>query len=798
MSEDHLVTYFCSESFTSTALFPVARHIMRACGLSLEDSGETRRQKLQTFLGPLATPESLALLSELLSAEASDEFDAIAHLSPAERRKATFDLLIRHSVSLAQEGSVAILFEDIHWADPSTLELLDLLIARIEAHRILLIASFRPEFQPTWVGSANVSLLALARLPRIQQRRLIEAVAGSPNALSLEIVEEIAERTDGVPLFLEELTKAAIEAGGASDPITRAAAKTSVIPATLHASLMARLDRLGPTARQVAQTAAIIGREFTLPVLKSIWAGSSADMERALENLREAGLIFTRGSGEHTSYIFKHALVQDAAYSTLLRGQKKMLHRAVADGLVQQSNATKVAELIARHYHEAQDPRLAAEWRLKAGEASNERLAYREAVENLRQGLTDVMLLPETRERQELELHLNIAMTVPLIALHSFNAQETIEVVERAEALSVRLGKNRPARLLFQRWLLDWGRAEHEQGYAIACEMERAEDPGSAIGTCAKGLSAFMTGRDLRRTKTDVENVVKRIGLLGRSEIDQIRFIYNYDFHASISPTILGLALYHTGFPDRARQTLATARKRAHSIRHPMSLCTLLTFEIDVHYQCGDLDLVEKLATELQEVATGANLGLWPYRALQYLAVVHGLRGDVSGGLRMLHEAISAYDEIPYRAYRPTLCGMRSRLLRVGDDPAEALRTVDEGIEVALSSGEKGNLSDLRRLRGDLLIAYCGHEAEAEAENEFREALALAQQQKALSYELRAAHALANLMRSRGDKAGALDLVEPVFNRFTEGFDTADLLAAKKTIDEVKAHLGEPAFFKVS
>jgi class 3 adenylate cyclase len=205
VSEDRIVTYFCSQSFTNTALFPVVRYISRTCGLSSEDSPAARRQKLQNFLGPLGTPDALALLSELLSTDASDEFDAIAHLSPAERRKATFDLLIRHSASLTQEGPLAIVFEDIHWADPSTLEFLDLLIAKIEAHRILLIATFRPEFQPTWVGLANVTLLTVSRLARVQQRRLIEAVAGSSDLLPLEVMDEIAERTDGVPLFLEEL-----------------------------------------------------------------------------------------------------------------------------------------------------------------------------------------------------------------------------------------------------------------------------------------------------------------------------------------------------------------------------------------------------------------------------------------------------------------------------------------------------------------------------------------------------------------------------------------------------------------
>ena len=261
--DPQVVDYFCSQNFTNTALYPITRQIERNCGLVSTDTKSDQRRKLNAFLGGLGNAETLALLSDLLSIERFDSEDVIRRLSPAERRKATFDLLIRHVVSIAASTRVLLLFEDIHWADASTLELLDLFISQIDRYRILLVATYRPEFHASWAGHSQVSVITLARLPAAQQRRLIEAVAGS-DLLSRETVEEIAARSDGVPLFAEELTKATIEIRKEADE-TRLSqvVRPSAIPATLHASLMARLDRLGPVARQVAEIGSVFGREFS-------------------------------------------------------------------------------------------------------------------------------------------------------------------------------------------------------------------------------------------------------------------------------------------------------------------------------------------------------------------------------------------------------------------------------------------------------------------------------------------------------------------------------------------------------
>ena len=784
--DPQIITYFCSANFANTALHPILRQIQRSCDITPNDTQDTRRGKLEGLLEALSTPEALALLADLLSINGLADPDPIAHLSPTERRKATFELLIRHLASTASARRLVVVFEDIHWADPSTLELLDLLIMQIESHPILLIATYRPEFQPAWAGLGQVSVITLSRLQPSQRRRLIEAVAG-PGLLPPELIDEIADRTDGVPLFAEELTKATAEAkrdSAGSETLLHKAARGSIIPVTLHASLMARLDRLGPTARNVAQTGAVIGREFSHELLSSVWAGAPAEMEKALDQLRTAGLVSARGAGDQATYVFKHALVQDAAYSTLLRDKKHGLHRAVAERLSQRAGASTFAELIARHYREAQKFRRAAEWRLKAGEASNERGAYKEAIENLQGGLADVTLLPETNERKELELNLIVALSAPIIALYITGTAQLTQLIERAEVLSAQLERPLPPSLLFAQWLRHWNRREHDLGAKVALRLEQSmkDHPIGLRGKCARLLSELMSGHDVEILKTEFEYAYETMFSFG-SEVDHLRFAYFFDFKVI---TVLGhsWALWHAGFPDKAVHILHVGQARALEIRHYPSLCNVLMYEIVVHALRGDVQLMQSRATELGDIARHHDLPMWARVASWYYECSRALQGGTEG-VRAASEILTSEPFLN----SPGSLGMLARVYDIAGRGDEALATIDQAIALALSSGEKIDLSELRRRRGELLNGYRGAAAEPEAEREFCKALTFARKQKSLSHELQVTHSLANLMRRRGDEAGALRLLEPVFNRFTEGFDTAALIAAKRTIDELRVRV---------
>ncbi len=321
--------YFCSPHHQDSALYPFIAQLERAAGFARDDAAEARLGKLRALLAPGAPDDDdFALLSELLSLPSSA---AELNLSPQRKREKLFEALLNQLAALARQQSVLMVFEDAHWIDPTTRELLDLTVDRVRHLPVLLVITFRPEFQPPWGGRSQVASVALNRLGERDGEALVKKLAGNA-ALAADIVADIVERTDGVPLFVEELTKAVLESVEQGDRIAAVLATTSLaalsVPATLQASLMARLDRLGPAAKEIAQIGAVLGREFAYELIEPVAQRSAAELQAALDQLGEAGLLFCRGTPPHSSYLFKHALVQDAAYSTLLRGRRQRITRA--------------------------------------------------------------------------------------------------------------------------------------------------------------------------------------------------------------------------------------------------------------------------------------------------------------------------------------------------------------------------------------------------------------------------------------------------------------------------------------
>ena len=384
-AEPHVrIRYFCSPHHQDSALYPVIAQMERAAGFTHADAPAARFAKLQALL--VATgEEDVALLAELHSLKSAARAPPL-DLTPQRKKEKTFEALLRQVEGLSRQQPLLMVFDDLHWIDPSSRELLDRVIERVPKWRVLLIVLFRPEFQPPWTGQPHVTMLTLARLHRRDTAAMVATVAGSA-ALPSEIIEEIAERTDGVPLFVEELTKAVLESGAQG-----AAALSSVphpsVPATLHASLMARLDRLGPAAKDVAQTGAAIGREFGYEVLASATDLPEPQVCDGLDRLANAGLLFVRGTPPDSSYIFKHALVQDAAYGTLLRSRRQLLHSRIAATLQERFPEVVLAQpaLVAQHCAEAGLAQDAIRYWLKAGQQALGLSGMAEAAALLRRG----------------------------------------------------------------------------------------------------------------------------------------------------------------------------------------------------------------------------------------------------------------------------------------------------------------------------------------------------------------------------------------------------------------------------
>jgi class 3 adenylate cyclase len=409
-TEPHIrLRYFCSPYHTQSALHPTISQLEHAAGFEREDSPAAKFDKLAALLVRTSpTSEEVALIAELLSLPVAVADTAVHRLSPQQKKERTFATLAGQLAALARQATVLMLFEDAHWADPSSRELLDRIVESVAHLPVLLVITFRPEYHPPWAGSPHVAALTLNRLGRREGAALVESITGS-NALPAAIVSEIVERTDGVPLFAEELTKAVLEAG-ANEPsaermLSAVPSLSLTVPATLHASLLARLDRLGAAAKQVAQIGSAIGREFSYELLAIVAQRNKAELRTELRRLLDAGLVFCRGMPPDATYTFKHALVQDAAYQSLLKARRQQLHRRVAEAFerIQPAIVSQAPEALARHYSAANMFDRAVEYWLLAGERSYRLSAVSEAVSQLQSGLDLIQHIRDNEQRQRQE-----------------------------------------------------------------------------------------------------------------------------------------------------------------------------------------------------------------------------------------------------------------------------------------------------------------------------------------------------------------------------------------------------------
>jgi class 3 adenylate cyclase len=430
--------YFCSPQHTDSALYPVIGQMERAAGLAHGDTTQAKLGKLDALLAQTSTStEDASLFAEMLSLQNDGRYPKV-DLTSEQRRQKTLAALISQMDALARENPVLIIFEDAHWTDPTSLEAFGRIVERVRSVPVLLIVTFRPEFEPPWIGRPYVTALTINRLAQRDTETMIDRVVGN-KLLPASLRQDIIERTDGIPLFVEEMTKAVLE-GGSEGVAERTVASIPSpilgVPASLQASLMARLDQLGP-AKEVAQIGSAIGREFSHNLLFSVASKPEPELGSALDRLITAGLLFRQGVPPHCSYLFKHALVQDAAYGTLLRERRRALHARIAETL--ESQFTEIAEsqpeLLARHCTEAGLTEKAVHFWGKAGQRSLERSSLVEAVQQLSNALAKITHLPSSRALRHEEIRLQVALITPLLTVKGFSATETKAATERARLL---------------------------------------------------------------------------------------------------------------------------------------------------------------------------------------------------------------------------------------------------------------------------------------------------------------------------------------------------------------------------
>jgi class 3 adenylate cyclase len=611
--------YFCSPYHQDSALYPFIDQLGRASGFARDDPPASRLEKLEALLARAAPPdEDVAFIADLLSLP-SPEHRPLPNLSPQRKKERTLEALIHQLEGLAGRQPVVMVVEDAHWVDPTSRELLDLIVERVRSLPVLLIVTFRPEFQPPWTGQPQVTMLALNRLDRHDRTALVEQITGG-KALPNEIVAQIVDRTDGVPLFVEELTKSVLESGllraEANRYVLDGALSPFAIPTTLHDSLMARLDRLA-SVRHVAQIGAAIGREFPYALLRAVSRLPEDELQSALARLVASELVFQRGSPPDAVYAFKHALVQDASHDSLLRSSRQQLHAQIAEALETHSPELMDTqpELFAQHYAEAGLVEKSVAYWAKAGHSSAARSALAEAAAQLQKGLDQLALLPDDPERQRQEVEFLSALGAVLQAVKGYAAPETGDAYARARGLWEQLGS--PSEFLgvphgqslyhMIRGELDLARRLDED--LLHLSRQCSDSAGLVLGHTSTGRDLMFLGRLAS----------------SRSHLEKALVAYDPIFHRLLvhqagddpyvdSQAILGVVLFCLGFPDQALARSHAAIADARRLAHLPSLAATLAFGARLLSLDGDSAVLGEWVDQLVAVTTEQG---FPFRRAQ-------------------------------------------------------------------------------------------------------------------------------------------------------------------------------------
>jgi class 3 adenylate cyclase/predicted ATPase len=778
--------YFCSPQHTDSVLYPIIGQMERAAGFGHDDPAQARLDKLDTLLAQTSTaPEDAALLAEMLSLTNDGRYPALA-LSPQQRRQRTLEALTAQMRALSRQNPVLMIFEDVHWTDPTSLEAFGRAVDQLRALSVLLIVTFRADFEPPWIGRPHVTALTVNRLAQRDIEAMIDNVVGNKR-LPASIRQDIIERTDGIPLFVEEMTKAVLETGSESVAEQTAAAvplHALAVPASLHASLMARLDRLGP-AKEVAQIGSAIGREFSHALLAAVVRKPERELQSALDRLDQAGLLFRQGVPPHANYLFKHALVQDAAYGTMLRSRRQRLHGEIASTLEEAfpEIVETQPEILARHCAEAGlDEKAQKYWRT-AGEQAVRQASNREAIGHFRQALALNEKLPPDVGRSRTELAILSQLGPALMSVHGWSAPEVGVVFERAEDLARQLENSVDlAPPLAGLWLFHTARGQFSRASEITNELfnvaRTLDDPDILLQAhhCAWPIRWFRGEIGDAKAHTDAG-----LNLYDEDRHARHRFLYLGHDPAVCALSIKSILQWLLGYPTQGAQLERDAIDLARRLQHAPSLAHALMFVCQGQTARNDPAAAMNTATELLTLSEEHGLSQTRAFALVYLGWAIGQTKDVARGVQCLEEALAVFKGLGLRSNLCLAICLFAETYFTGGRYESAMDQVNQAITTSSETGDRWCLP-LTYMTHARLLQQTDPNADA-AEASLRMALQTARQQKAKSWELRVAMSMARLWRDQGKRQQARELLAPVYGWFTEGFDTRDLKEAKALLD---------------
>jgi len=779
--------YFCSPIQQGSPFHPIITQIEHVAHIARDDTTSRKLEKLREILAPGPTHEDDSILIADLLSLIADRNDPRLPPTPQRRREKTIRALLRQLDFLAAQRPLLLIFEDAHWSDPSTLQLLELLIKRMPALRALLIVTFRPEFVHNWSGAAKesdsyIGQLALTPLAHPHCVQLVEAIAGR-GALFPGVIRKILERADGIPLFLEELTQTVIEAG--NDQPGKIGGPASIdVPMTLHASLMARLERFSD-AKAVMQIGAAIGREFSYDLLKSIAEKPEWELRAALDQLAESGLLQRRGTAHETTYLFKHALLQEAAYNSILRHMRPKLHRRIFDVLKQDFPESEKLhpDVLAHHCSEARMIEEAASYWLKAGQYALGRSANVEANDWLHRGLKMVGELPQGEPRYRLELDLCVVLARSFFTTIGYTSEATIQIVERARRVCDLLGEPpQLAGVLNGQWVCALMRSDLRVAQERAQEMltlgeARKKNILIVLGCRSAGITCFARG-EFVEARAHLE---RGLALYDRADQPAYASLALWDVEV-LMLSYLSFVLAYLGCADQARaaceRNLARARElsQAISMAHALAGFSLTQLLLRAPENViKPLDELEKLNEEH---------ALFYYRS--FLQIYRGWAaselGEPQNGIELIKHGLTLHWASGSRLYEPDIHRwLASAYVRAGQYEA-GLEHLDEASRLAEATEAYGDDGEVHRVRAEILLALGNSEA---AEASYRAALKAAERRGAGLWRLRSATGLARLLDLRGVRSEARRVLQGAYKPVSEGFDTPDVKEARALLDQL-------------
>jgi class 3 adenylate cyclase/predicted ATPase len=786
--ESHItLRYFCSEHHTHSALFPFINQLERASGFERGDSPQERLSKLDALLAQSThDPEHLAVLANLLALPVDDHY-RLRDVTPQKRKEKTFAALLAQLDGLAAQQPVLLIFEDVHWIDPTSLELLAAAVEQAPQIRALMLITARPEFTPPWPSYPHTTTVPLTRLGRRDGAALVLRVTGG-KTLPKEVMEHILAHTDGVPLFIEELTKMVIEGGLLQERdgeyVLDGPLPSFAIPTTLQASLMARLDRLSPV-RDVAQISAVAGREFHYELVNAVAGLPKQKLDEALDQLVRSELVFCRGEIPNAVYTFKHALVRDAAYAGLLKSRRVQLHAAIAKGLEQKFPEIVEAqpEIVAYHYTQARNYEKALHYWYEAGKQSSARSAHNEAIGHLKQGLNQIPSIDDPMLRNKSELLLQISLGNSLRAIKGWSTDSVKHAYTRALQLCKESGLDEhilPA--VFGLWTWNFVRASLGEAQALAEHLlKSAENADNSVYNVlareALGFTLFAQGK-FSAAHTELERSIslcedsKAAVYLELSAQDPRVHARSYD----------SMALWMLGYPDRALRLCAEARRYADASQHPFSEAIARTIGLRVHQLRGDAAVV---AGE----ANAAIAFCEEHEFVHYLAMALIFRGWASADQGEFEKGIAEIQEGLEKERATGALLLESYSLGLLADAYIKNKRYGQAFDCLKQaqlrlSGENSTrfyAAEIYRLLGETYLR--SNQNLDQAEYYFCKGLEVAREQKARSFELRVSLGLCDLHELRPDAGRCRSRLSDVYGSFDEGFETPDLVRARAKLE---------------